>query len=109
MASAGTSLAGLVRIHAYLEDDSMSDRVLEHLGNTLPEGTYPAITFISGEMARPGILMSMDMVAVAPESAVSERVSLFNSEGIFGPTNRSHVAGSVTWAQSFYLRTGRNG
>lgn len=92
LSSAGTDLSGLVRIHVYLKDESMSDKVLERLEDVLPIGTYPAITLVSGGMARPGIFVSMDMVAVAPQSAVYERVSFYNTEGIFSPVNRSEVA-----------------
>lgn len=90
--SAGTNLGGLVRIHLYLKEDSMSDEVLERLRVLLPNGTYPAVTFISGSLARPGVLVSMDAVAVAPQSAVSDRVSFFGGEGVFGPKNRAQLA-----------------
>ena len=90
--AAGTNLSALVRIHVYLKDDSMQEQVLARLGELLPAGTRPAITFVSGGVARPEILLSMDMVAVAPTSAVTERVSLFQSDALFRPANRADIA-----------------
>lgn len=92
--SADTNLGGIVKINVYLKEDTMTDKVLERLGNILPNGIFPAVTLISGGMARPGVLVSMDLVAVAPKSAVyeNERVSLHKSEGVFAPENRADVA-----------------
>jgi enamine deaminase RidA (YjgF/YER057c/UK114 family) len=90
--AAGTDLGSLVRIHLYLKNDTMADEALKRLKEALPEGTAPAITFISGGTARPGVLVSMDIVAVAPEEVVKERVSLYQTEGISGQPNRSDVA-----------------
>lgn len=90
--AAGTNLSALVRIHVYLKDDSLQEPVLRQLGALLPAGTRPAITFISGGAARPDILVSMDMVAVAPPSAVTERVSLFQAKALFRPANRADIA-----------------
>lgn len=90
--SAGTHLGGLVRIHVYVKDDTMSGKVLERMRDVLPDGIFPAITVVSGGVARPGVMVSMDAVAVAPQSIGSERVSLFRAEGVSGRENRSHVA-----------------
>lgn len=90
--SAGTSLENLVRVHLYLKDDNMADEAIRRLKQALPEGTFPAITYVSGGTARPGVFVSMDVVAVAPEEVVKERATLYDSEEIFSLKNRSDVA-----------------
>ena len=90
--AAGADFSGLVRIHVYLKDHTISENVLERLRDALPDGSFPAITVVIGGQARPEVLVSMDMVAVAAEEAVKGRVSLHQSEGIFAKPNRSHIA-----------------
>jgi enamine deaminase RidA (YjgF/YER057c/UK114 family) len=90
--SAGANLSGLARIHFYLNDNSLYEKVLQRMAEVLPEGSHPAVTFISGGQPRPGVMVSMDVVAVAPQQAVEDRVSLFRTEEIFGPENRSQLA-----------------
>jgi enamine deaminase RidA (YjgF/YER057c/UK114 family) len=90
--ASGANFSNLVRINLYLKDDMMSEQVLERLKEILPDDSFPAITFISGGQARREALMSMDLVAVATEDVAGERVTLYQSEGIFGKPNRSQVA-----------------
>src|SRR5690606_6622872 len=53
---------------------------------------YPAVTVISGGQPREGVLVSMDVVAVAPESAATDGLRLFREAEIFSAENRSQVA-----------------
>src|SRR5690554_3380354 len=74
--SAGTNLNGLVRVHLYLAENDIYEKVLERMTALLPEGCYPAVTVISGGQPREGVLVSMDVVAVAPENAATEGLRL---------------------------------
>ena len=88
----GSDLSALVRIHLYLKDDAMTEEALGRLKSHLPEGTLPAITVVSGEQARPGVMVSMDVVGAAAPSVVKEGSTLYNADGIFRQENRSDVA-----------------
>lgn len=90
--ASGADFSKLVRINLYLKDGMMSEQVLGTLKEALPDGTFPAITFISGGQPRPEVLVSMDLVAVATEEAATERVTLYRSQAIFAKPTRSQVA-----------------
>jgi len=90
--AAGTNMEALIRLHVYLSEDEFSENVLQQLSTLLPEGSRPAITFVSGQLTRPGVLVSMDAVAVAPLASVNGRSTLYRSDKLAGPASRSHVS-----------------
>lgn len=90
--AAGSDFSNLVRINVYLKDDKMAEQVLGRLKEILPDDTYPAITVVSGGQARPEVLVSLDLIAVATEEVAKQRVSLYQAEKIFAKPNRSQIA-----------------
>lgn len=92
LASVGSDLEGLVRINLYVNDDLLYEEVLGHIGELLPKGAGPSITCISGVPSREDVMLSMDVVAVAPTHRGKERVRLLRTAGIYGQDNRADVA-----------------
>ncbi|HLU90108.1 MAG TPA: RidA family protein [Cyclobacteriaceae bacterium] len=90
--SAGTNLSGLVRVNLYLDDNALHDQVLYRMADLLPEGSHPAVTVISGGQPRPGVLVSMDAVAVVPEKDVTGGANLFWVEDAYAAGNRAQLA-----------------
>lgn len=90
--TAGSNFEGLVRIHVYLTEDKDAEKVLERIRHFLPNGVFPAITFVSGGAARSDSMVSMDFVAVASVGKDSKRVELHNADNIFNSSIRSDVA-----------------
>lgn len=90
--SAGTNLSGLVRVNLYLDDNALHDQVLNRMADLLPEGSHPAMTVISGGQPRPGVLVSMDAVAVVPEKDVTGGANLFWVEDAYAAGNRAQLA-----------------
>lgn len=91
--AAGSDLSKLLRINVYIQNKDHSELTLKLIKESLPEGTFPAITLIVGSQPMEKVLVTMDAVAVAPMTSVTTRgVNLPFTKGIYGKPNRSAVA-----------------
>ncbi|TWU09407.1 putative aminoacrylate peracid reductase RutC [Symmachiella macrocystis] len=63
---ADTDLTRVVKLNVYLADDAQADAVQTVLKKQLAHHAQPAITFVSGTLAQPGVLVALDAVAAIP-------------------------------------------
>jgi enamine deaminase RidA (YjgF/YER057c/UK114 family) len=91
--SAGSDLSKLLRINVYLQNMDHAELTLELIKESLPEGTFPAITLIVSGQPMERVLVTMDAVAVAPVTSVTARgIGFPPTKGVFRKPTRSSVA-----------------
>ena len=63
---AQTDIQRVVKLNVYLDNDAHADAVQAVLREQLAPLAQPAITFVAGTLAQPGVLVALDAVAAIP-------------------------------------------
>jgi enamine deaminase RidA (YjgF/YER057c/UK114 family) len=105
--AARTTLDGLVRLHVYVVDASVTPAIEALLAERFGgRPTRPAVTFVETAMPRPGVLVAMDAVAATDQDAAPGEAMRLTAAGLPLRTPRgSHVA--VQPAGPFVTVSGR--
>src|SRR5436309_2030376 len=69
LAIAQSDLTNTVKLNVYLAQSEVLPKVQQVLARRFDGPTKPAVTFVVGELADPGVLVAMDAVATAPRKA----------------------------------------
>ncbi len=73
----GAKIDDVVKLNVYLADDRHADAVRTVLRKQLAPVAQPAVSFVSGALSPPGVLVALDAVSVVPDKGLN-KVSHFS-------------------------------
>lgn len=87
----GSDLTDVAKLNVYMAESVSAEEIKRLLPSVLPEGSRPAVTFVSIEVPHSDALVAMDAVAVAPSTNRSD-VAFHRSDALHAGPGDAHVA-----------------